>query len=117
MKEQLEQYVTWVKERHQDCLGSESATKANLIAPLLGILGYDMADPRNQDLREQTLLLGRNYAYAVRNQKGRAAFDEGALLNDLNAACGRPGSRITIEDDARAPFERRLKLLDDLLSR
>jgi hypothetical protein len=46
MKEQLEQYVSRVKERHQDCRGNESATKASLIAPLFAILGYDMADPR-----------------------------------------------------------------------
>jgi hypothetical protein len=46
MKEQLEQYVTRVKERHQECRGNESATKASLIAPLFAVLGYDMSDPR-----------------------------------------------------------------------
>jgi hypothetical protein len=46
MKEQLEQYVARVKERHLDCVGNESATKASLIAPLFAILGYDLADPR-----------------------------------------------------------------------
>jgi predicted type IV restriction endonuclease len=46
MKDQLEQYVARVKERHQDCLGNESATKASLIAPLFAILGYHLADPR-----------------------------------------------------------------------
>jgi hypothetical protein len=46
MKEQLEQYVKRIRERYQDCLGNESATKASLIAPLFVILGYDMADPR-----------------------------------------------------------------------
>jgi hypothetical protein len=46
MKEQLEQYVKLVKKWYQDCQGSESATKASLIAPLFAILSYDMADPR-----------------------------------------------------------------------
>ncbi len=46
MKEQLEEYVRKVKERHEDCRGSEQATKASLIAPLFAILGYDLADPK-----------------------------------------------------------------------
>jgi hypothetical protein len=45
MKEQLEDYIKLVKKRYQDCQGSESATKASLIAPLFAILDYDMADP------------------------------------------------------------------------
>ena len=46
MKEQLEQFVKRVKERHEDCRGNEQATKQSLIAPLFTILGYDMADPK-----------------------------------------------------------------------
>ena len=45
MKEQVEQYVKNVKERFEPCRDNEAATKAALIAPLFGILGYDMADP------------------------------------------------------------------------
>jgi hypothetical protein len=45
MNEQLEQHVTRVKERHQDCRGNESATQAGLIAPLFTVLGHDIADP------------------------------------------------------------------------
>jgi len=45
MKDQLENYVKLVKERYQKCSGNEATTKAVLIAPLFGILGYDMADP------------------------------------------------------------------------
>lgn len=45
MKEQLELYVKKVKELHELCR-DEQATKASLIAPLFGILGYDMTDPR-----------------------------------------------------------------------
>jgi hypothetical protein len=46
MKEQLEQYVRRVKERHEACRGNEQATKQSLIVPLFTILGYDVADPR-----------------------------------------------------------------------
>ena len=45
MKEQIEQYVRNVKERYESCRDNEAATKAALIAPLLDVLGYDMADP------------------------------------------------------------------------
>ena len=46
MKEQLEKYVTKVKELHQYCLGNEATTKASLIAPLFGVLEFDIANPR-----------------------------------------------------------------------
>lgn len=46
MKEQLEQYVKKVKERHEFCQGNEATTKASLIAPLFAMLGWDMTDPR-----------------------------------------------------------------------
>ncbi len=46
MKEQLEQYVRTVKEYFEFCRGNEATTKASLIAPLLGILGFNMSDPR-----------------------------------------------------------------------
>jgi hypothetical protein len=46
MKEQLEQYVKRVKERHEFCQGNEATTKASLIAPLFTMLGWDMTDPR-----------------------------------------------------------------------
>jgi len=45
MKEQIELYVKKVKDVHELCR-DEQATKASLIAPLFGILGYDMTDPR-----------------------------------------------------------------------
>jgi hypothetical protein len=45
MKEQLEQYVKRVKDLHDFCHGNEATTKASLIAPLFGTLGYDMSDP------------------------------------------------------------------------
>jgi hypothetical protein len=44
-------------------------------------------DPRNADLRQQTLGLGRHYSNLIRNKKGQTLFDEVALMNDINAAC------------------------------
>jgi hypothetical protein len=46
LKEQLEQHVKKVKERHEICQGNEATTKGSLIAPLFGLLGWDMTDPR-----------------------------------------------------------------------
>ncbi len=46
------------------------------------------SDPRNTALRQATLALGRAYAARVRNGKGVSVFDEVALMNDINAACG-----------------------------
>lgn len=45
------------------------------------------ADPRNADLRQQTLALGRAYSNLMRDKKGQTVFDEVALMNDINAAC------------------------------
>jgi predicted type IV restriction endonuclease len=45
MKEQLDQYIKQVKERHERCAGNEAMTKASLIAPLFVLLGWDMANP------------------------------------------------------------------------
>jgi hypothetical protein len=46
VKEQLEQYVKKVKERHEFCQGNEATTKGSLIAPLFALLGWDMTDPK-----------------------------------------------------------------------
>jgi predicted type IV restriction endonuclease len=46
VKEQLEQYVKKVKERHEFCQGNEATTKGSLIAPLFALLGWDTTDPR-----------------------------------------------------------------------
>jgi hypothetical protein len=64
-------------------------------------------DPHNPDLREQTLQYGRRYAQLVRNTM--KAFDEVALMNDINAACARAGSKVKVEqdgDDRRGREER-----------
>lgn len=45
-------------------------------------------DPTNPEKRQQTLALGRAYSNLTRDQKGVTLFDEVALMNDINAACG-----------------------------
>ncbi|HEX4964703.1 MAG TPA: SHOCT domain-containing protein [Thermoanaerobaculia bacterium] len=45
-------------------------------------------DPTNPSLRKATLDLGRAYSNLTRNNKGVTIFDEIALMNDINAACG-----------------------------
>src|SRR5262245_37000715 len=74
--------------------------------------------PHDPDLREATLALGRRYANMTRNMKSGTLFDEMALMNDINAACARAGSRVTIEADRRTPsLEERLSKLEDLRSK
>ncbi|SDT17446.1 hypothetical protein SAMN05216598_4272 [Pseudomonas asplenii] len=51
------------------------------------------ADPRNADLRQQTLALGRIYSNLMRDKKGQTVFDEIALMNDINAACAGASER------------------------
>lgn len=77
-------------------------------------------DPHNPELREQVLNLGRKWANTARGLhsmgfKDVIVLDEVAMLNDINAACARAGSKVTIEADGRKPsIEERLKQLDDL---
>ncbi len=81
-------------------------------------LGKLKCDPHNPELREQTLALGRSYANNARKLKGVALFDEVALMNDINAACARAGSKVMIEVDKRKPsVEKRLAKLEDLRSK
>jgi hypothetical protein len=46
-------------------------------------------DPNNPDLREAALRLGRKYSNLLRTYNVKTAFDETALMNDINAACAR----------------------------
>lgn len=45
-------------------------------------------DPTNPRLRKATMEFGRVYSNIARNNNGVALFDEVALMNDINAACG-----------------------------
>ena len=51
------------------------------------------ADPTNTRKRQDTLALGRNYSNLTRDKKGVTIFDEVALMNDINAACGSGAQR------------------------
>ena len=45
------------------------------------------SNPRNPDLRQRTLVLGRIYSNLMRDNRGLTVFDEVALINDINASC------------------------------
>jgi len=45
-------------------------------------------NPTNPTTHQRTLDLGRAYSRLTRNNKGVTLFDEMALMNDINAACG-----------------------------
>ena len=51
-------------------------------------LGQLTNDPTNPQKRQATLALGRAYSNLTRDKKGVTVFDEVALMNDINAACG-----------------------------
>ncbi|NWD71790.1 hypothetical protein HX870_29710 [Pseudomonas gingeri] len=74
------------------------------------------ADPRNADLRQQTLALGRAYSNLMRDKKGRTVFDEVALMNDINAACSGASEfpvsppAPSAPDDTEARLEKLLSL-------
>jgi hypothetical protein len=78
------------------------------------------ADPNNAALRKATLTLGRTYANLTRDQKGVTIFDEVALMNDINAACGASAAAGQAESSGHrlaklAPsLHQRLKQLEDL---
>jgi hypothetical protein len=51
-------------------------------------LVYLKAHPTDSEVRQGTLEYGRRYSNVTRNSKGVTIFDEVALMNDINAACG-----------------------------
>jgi Short C-terminal domain len=74
------------------------------------------ADPTNTTLHQKTLELGRAYSNLTRNQKGVTLFDEVALMNDINAACG---AKVSLADSTSPkripePVEQRLQKLAQL---
>lgn len=77
------------------------------------------ADPRNPDLRQQTLALGRAYSNLMRDKKGQTIFDEVALMNDINAACAGAATH-GLSNTENSPFneiETRLEKLSMLKTR
>jgi len=73
-------------------------------------------NPVDASLREITLELGRIYSDLIRNDSGVTAFDEIALMNDINAACAgatfisnHPEQKVRLQS-----FEERLEKLKEL---
>jgi len=77
------------------------------------------ADPRNADLRQQTLALGRAYSNLMRDKKGQTVFDEVALMNDIHAACAGAGdlSKEKSIGTSQGSVEARLEKLTSLKNR
>lgn len=68
-------------------------------------------NPENANLKLKALELGRIYSKLSCNEKGEALFDEVALSNDINAACGSVAS-VTKENDNRSIEDRLKELLN-----
>ena len=77
------------------------------------------SDPRNADLRQRTLNLGRAYSNLTRNKSGVTVYDEMALMNDINAACAAAGGSVSkpATPDSASSIESRLAKLADLKSK
>jgi hypothetical protein len=78
--------------------------------------------PHSPNLREQAVRLGRKFARAAAFLHSRGwpviLLNEAAIANDVNAACARAGSEVTIKsDDRRISVEHRLGKLEDLKAR
>ena len=74
------------------------------------------SNPASADLRQRTLQLGRAYSSLTRSTQGVTVFDEVALMNDINAACG--GVALSANSEPAAPpkasIEERLAKLGEL---
>ena len=73
--------------------------------------------PSDTNLRQETLHLGRDYSDYSRKcarQSGETLFDEVALMNDLNAACGGATPSAAQTTVLSPTIEERLAKLDDL---
>lgn len=75
------------------------------------------ANPTNADLRQRTLQLGRTYSNLTRNKQGVTIFDELALSNDINAACGGAATLVAHKQTQTQSIESRLQQLAELKSR
>lgn len=72
-------------------------------------------DPANPELRKKTLDLGRVYSNLTRNNKGVSLFDEVALMNDINAACGGTTVRANSKPSPKLPVSVAPPLQDRLI--
>jgi type II secretory pathway pseudopilin PulG len=74
------------------------------------------SNPASADIRQRTLHLGRAYSSLTRSSQGVTVFDEVALMNDINAACGGVALAANSESaaPAKASIEERLARLGEL---
>lgn len=72
-------------------------------------------DPTNPGLRKKTLDLGRVYSNLTRNNKGVSLFDEVALMNDINAACGGTTAIAKSKPASKFPVSVRPSIQDRLI--
>ncbi len=85
----------------------ESGLEAARVAYLRSLAELK-ANPRNADLRQQTLGLGRRYSQLSRDAKDLPVFDEATLMHDISAA----GAAAAVA--ATSGPEERLRALNDL---
>ena len=71
-------------------------------------------DPTNPILRKATLEFGRAYSNISRNNNGVALFDEVALMNDINAACGGTTAISNSGNPPTPPIDAGLSIQDRL---
>jgi hypothetical protein len=76
------------------------------------LLAQLRSQPHNAQLRSLALERGRHYARLTRENGSATLFDEVALGNDINAACGGLAS-----GPATTDLETRLRRLGDLLAK
>lgn len=80
-------------------------------------------NPRDPNVKQVALMLGRQYSFLTRNKQGITTFDEMALMNDLNAVTAHafeasvpsPSPVRTTHTQSLSP-EDRLRKLDNLKS-
>lgn len=61
--------------------------KANIFKRYQQSLARLRNNPNDAELKQNTITLGRTYSNLTRNKNGDIAFDEMALMNEINAAC------------------------------
>ncbi|HRH40476.1 MAG TPA: hypothetical protein PKY82_02440 [Pyrinomonadaceae bacterium] len=61
--------------------------KADIFKKYQQSLSRLRTNPNDAELKQRTITLGRTYSNLTRNKNGDIAFDEMALMNEINAAC------------------------------
>lgn len=67
--------------------GARYKKKADIFKKYQQSLSRLRNNPNDAELKQRTITLGRTYSNLTRNKNGDIAFDEMALMNEINAAC------------------------------